>query len=138
MIMVLQVLLFTLLSGLLEVLLERRRSVHAVRDAALLLGAAPIWDSGWVGVLPTFITADDVCHWPCSVGIMVKLVAFFGVLCIGQCLVLIWVLVVSSVLGSSFYMGSGLGRGLFWRMMFLAFNALGAQFQCRLFLWSRH
>ena len=40
----------------------------------------PIWDSGWVGVLPTIVCAEDVCGWPYSVGILVKLVAFPGTL----------------------------------------------------------
>ena len=39
-----------------------------------------IWDSGWVGVLPAIICAEDVCGWPYSVGILVKLVAFPGTL----------------------------------------------------------
>ena len=58
----------------------RRRVVHAVRDAALLFGPAPIWESGWVCVLPASVTADDVCLWPYSVGVLVKLVAFLGTL----------------------------------------------------------
>ena len=33
---------------------KRRRIVRAVRDAALLPWPAPIWESGWVGVLPFF------------------------------------------------------------------------------------
>ena len=52
--------------------------MHAFRDVALLLGPEAIWESDWVGVLPTSITADDVCHCPYSVGILVKLVAFLG------------------------------------------------------------
>ena len=44
-------------------------------------GLAPIWDSGWVGVLRTFVTADDdVCRWQYYVGILVRLVAFYGTL----------------------------------------------------------
>ena len=65
--------------------------MHAVRDAALLPGPAPIWDSGWVGVLPTSVTADDVCHLSYYVGVLVKLVSFFGTLCNGQYLGLIYV-----------------------------------------------
>ena len=34
---------------------KRRRIVHAVRDAALLPGPAPIWDSGWVGFFPRLL-----------------------------------------------------------------------------------
>ena len=54
--------------------------MYVVRDVALLPGPAPIWDSEWVGVLPTSITADDVCRWPYYVGVLVKLVAFLGTL----------------------------------------------------------
>ena len=41
---------------------KRRRVVHAVRDAALLPGPAPIWDTGWVvfflqlSLLMTFVS----------------------------------------------------------------------------------
>ena len=52
--------------------------MHAVLDAALLPGPAPTGESGWVGVLPTSITADDVGLWPYSVGALVNLAAFFG------------------------------------------------------------
>ena len=57
---------------------KRRRVVHALRGVVLLPGPAPIWDSECV--LLTSITADDVSHWPYSVGILVKLVAFLGTL----------------------------------------------------------
>ena len=110
---------------------KRRRVVRA--DAALLPGPAPILDSCWVGVLPTFITADDVCHWPYYVGILVKLVAFLGTLhwpASGADLGL----AVSPMSSSSFCMSSGLGRGLFWKRLFPAIDGLVAQSQCRLFL----
>ena len=38
------------------------------------------------------------------------------------------------MLSSSFCNSSGLGRGFFWRTLFLVISGLGAQFQCRLFL----
>ena len=101
---------------------RRRRVVHAVRDAALLHGPAPIWDLGWVGVLPTFITAVDVSHWPYSVGILVNLAAFLGTLCIGQCLVMIRVSVVPPLSSCSFFLNFGLERGLFWKRLFLAIS----------------
>ena len=83
--------------------------MHAVRDAA------SIWDSGWVGVLPTFATADDVCHWPYSVGILVSMIAFQA-LCIGQCVEFL-------ILYELWW------RSLFCRrLLFLAVNGLGAQF----------
>ena len=43
----------------------------------LLPGPGPIWGSEWVGVLPAFVTVDDVCHWPYSVGV-VALACFWG------------------------------------------------------------
>ena len=46
----------------------------------MLFGSAPIWESGWVGVLPASVTADDACLWPYSVGVLVKLVACSGTL----------------------------------------------------------
>ena len=36
------------------------------------------WESGWVIVPPVAITAEDVCLWPYSVGILVKMVTFLG------------------------------------------------------------
>ena len=75
--------------GLLVPFLKRRRIVHAVRNCALLPGPAPIWESGWVGVLPTVVCADDSSAWPCSVGVLVKWVAFLGALFTGQPLGLI-------------------------------------------------
>ena len=47
---------------------KRRWVVDVVRNAALLPGAAHIGESGWVGVLPFAVTADDVCLWPYSLG----------------------------------------------------------------------
>ena len=67
--LMLLVLLLTLLSGL----QKRRRVVHAVRDAALLPGSPPIWDTGWVGVPCASVTAEDVCQRPYSVGVLVNL-----------------------------------------------------------------
>ena len=57
---------------------KRRRIVDVVRNAALLPGPLHLWDSDWVGVPPIAVTAEDVCLWPYSVGIMVKLVTFLG------------------------------------------------------------
>ena len=53
---------------------KRRRLVHAVRDHALLPGAAGVW----VTLVASSITADDVRIWPYSVGILVKWVAFLS------------------------------------------------------------
>ena len=57
---------------------KRRRIVDVVRDVALLPGPLHLWDSGWVSAPPVIITAEDVCLWPYSVGILVKLVFFWG------------------------------------------------------------
>ena len=57
---------------------ERRRIADVVRDVALLPGLLHLWDSGWVSVPPVIITAEDVCLWPYSVDILVKLVTFSG------------------------------------------------------------
>ena len=41
--------------------LEKRRVVQAIRDAALLPGPPPTWDSGWVGVpLPQLLRKMSV------------------------------------------------------------------------------
>ena len=60
--------------------LKRRRLVHAVRDRAMLPGPPAIWDSEWINVLASAISADDVVHWPYTPGLFVKWVAFLGTL----------------------------------------------------------
>ena len=57
---------------------KRRRIADVVRDVALLPGPLHLWDSGWVSVPPVVIAAEDVCLWPYSVDILVKLVSFLG------------------------------------------------------------
>ena len=57
---------------------KRRRLVRAVRDRAFLPGTAGIWDVEWIALALAPVTADDVETWPCSVGILVKWVGFFG------------------------------------------------------------
>ena len=69
-----------LLFGLLEAFLRRRRIADIVRDVALLPGPLHIWDSEWVCVPPSAVSAGDVCLWPYSVGILIKLAAFLGTL----------------------------------------------------------
>ena len=39
---------------------KRHRLVHAARNCTKLFGPGPIWESGWVSVLPTVVSADDV------------------------------------------------------------------------------
>ena len=59
---------------------KRRRVVDAVRNAALLPGPAHIWESGWVCVLPSAVSADDFRLWPYSARVLVKLTTFLGTL----------------------------------------------------------
>ena len=57
-------------------LLKRRRLVHAVRDRALLPGPPAIWDSEWVNVPASAISADDIASWPYTSALLVQWVAF--------------------------------------------------------------
>ena len=45
---------------------------------AMFHGPAFVWNSAWVHFPPSVTTDDDVGVWPCSVGILVKWVAFLG------------------------------------------------------------
>ena len=66
---------------------KRRRLVHAVRDRAFLPGPGGIWEGEWITLAAAPVTVDDVGAWPYSVGILVKWVAFFGILTLacGRC-----------------------------------------------------
>ena len=55
--------------------------MHVVRNCALLPGPGRIWESDWIGVFPAAVCAEEVCCWHCSVGVLVKWVAFFLVWC---------------------------------------------------------
>ena len=57
---------------------KRRRIVDVVRNVALLPGPLHLWDIGWISLPPVAVTAEDVCLWPYSVGILAKLVTFLG------------------------------------------------------------
>ena len=59
-----------------DALSKRRRLVHAVRDRAFLPGPPGIWDSGWVNVPSSALCAEDIAHWPCTTGLLVKWVSF--------------------------------------------------------------
>ena len=59
-------------------LLVRRRLVHAFRDQAMLPGPHDMWESEWISVPASAISADDIAHWSLSTGLLVKWVAFFG------------------------------------------------------------
>ena len=116
---------------------KRPRVLHAVRDFAFLPGPVGIWDGSWVSfesvvsLLRMFDFGPILClfllrYWP------------FWVLCIGRLVMLSLVLEVCLLLSCSFFMSSGLVNDLFLRLLFLSLVGLGVQFQCRLFLWSRH
>ena len=59
----------TLWSGLLGFLLTNVGLCMLFGMLPCFLGPPPIWDSGWVGVFPASVTAEDVCQWPYSVGV---------------------------------------------------------------------
>ena len=52
----------------------------AVRDWAFLSGPPGTWDSGWVTVPPSVICPDDIARWPHTPDVLVKFVAFLGIL----------------------------------------------------------
>ena len=112
---------------------KRRRLVHAVRNCALLPGTASIWTSDRVSFLPSVFTAEDVCAWPYSVGILVKWITFLGTLH--------W-----PAAGADVGVGGGsyeemlplyelwAGERLVLAKLFPSEGDLDAQIQCRLFL----
>ena len=57
---------------------KRRRLVHAVRDQAFLTGPPGTWESEWVTVPASAICAENIAHWPCTPGLLVKWVSFVG------------------------------------------------------------
>ena len=81
---------------------KRRRLVYAVRDRALLPGPPGLWDSEWVNIPASDISAEDIAHWP----YLVKCVSFTDLL-------VIWILglVASLMWNCSSFMSFGLVRG---------------------------
>ena len=57
---------------------KRRRLVHAVRDRAMLPGPPASWDSEWICMPASAISADDIAHGPYTAGLLVKWVAFLA------------------------------------------------------------
>ena len=55
---------------------KRRRLVHAVRDRAFLLGPPALWDSEWVNIPASVISAADVALWPYTPGLLVEWFSF--------------------------------------------------------------
>ena len=59
---------------------KRPRVSRAVRDFAFLPGPVGIWDGSWISFGVSCVTAEDVRLWPCSVSLLVKVLAFLGTL----------------------------------------------------------
>ena len=59
---------------------KRRRLVHAVRDLAMLPGPPATWLGEWVASPAVDIGADDIAQWPYTPCLLVKWVAFPGIL----------------------------------------------------------
>ena len=57
---------------------KRRRFVHAVSDRAFLPGPPGLWDSDWVNILVSAISAADIALWPYTPGLLVKWVSFLA------------------------------------------------------------
>ena len=57
---------------------KRRQLVHAVREWAMLPGPPASWDSEWICMPASAISADDIAHGPHTAGLLVKWVAFLG------------------------------------------------------------
>ena len=57
---------------------KRRRLVHAVRDRAFLPGPPGLWDSDWVNIPASLISAADIALWPYTTGLLVKWVSFLA------------------------------------------------------------
>ena len=57
---------------------KRRRLVHAVRDRAFLPGPPGLWDSDWVNIPVSAISAADVALWPYTPGLLVQWVSFLA------------------------------------------------------------
>ena len=47
---------------------KRRRLVQAVRDRAFLPWPPAIWDSEWVSVPASAVSAEDIAHWSYTTG----------------------------------------------------------------------
>ena len=57
---------------------KRRRLVHAVRDRAFLPGPPGLWDSDWVNIPDSAISAADITLWPKSPRLLVMWVSFLA------------------------------------------------------------
>ena len=57
---------------------KRRRLIHAVRDRAFLPGPPVLWDSHWVVIPASAISAADIALWPYTPGLLVQWVSFLA------------------------------------------------------------
>ena len=97
---------------------KRRRLVHAVRDEAFLPGPPDLWDSDWVVIPASGISAADIALWPYTPGLLVLWVSFLAGLHwpaggsdLGVVVFLIWIFLSS--------MSFGLVRGFPWKRLIL-------------------
>ena len=107
---------------------------HAVRDRAFLPGPPGIWDSHWVNVPASAISADDVAHWSFSAGLLVKWVSFLGSPSLACWWFGSWAGGISYVELLILYELWAGERLSLWRKLILVIFDQGVQFQCRLFL----
>ena len=50
----------------------------AVRDWAFLPGPPGVWESEWVNIPASAFCAEDIAHWLCTPGLLVKWVSFLA------------------------------------------------------------
>ena len=74
---------------------KRRRLVHAVRDRAFLPGPPGLWDSDWVNIPASAISAADIALWPYTPGLLVKCCL---VVLVVSCLALLVLIIVDFVI----------------------------------------
>ena len=97
---------------------KRRRLVRAVRDRAFLPGPPGLWDSDWVTIPASVITADDIALWPYTPGLWLSGFLFWLVF-IGLLVGMILVLVAFLMLSFLFFMSFGLARGSLLKRLLL-------------------
>ena len=113
---------------------KRRRIVDIVRDVALVPGPLHLLGSDWISVPPVVVNAADICLWPYSVDVLIKLVTFLSSLhwpSDGGDLGPGGISYVELLILFELWAGE---RFQFERKLFLVVRGLIAQFQCRLFL----
>ena len=116
---------------------KRRRTVHTVRDLALLPGPPALWVGEWVASPSVAVGSDDVAQWPYTLGLLVKWVSFLGSAhwpAHGGDLGVGGISYVELLILYELWAGE---RLVLWRKLTLAtIFVQGVQFQCRLFLFG--